>query len=37
MAAFSSQALDRFAVTLVTAALLAGLPLAAIMFIGQSL
>jgi hypothetical protein len=37
MTAFSSQNLDRFAVTLVTFALLAGLPLAAAMFIGQSL
>lgn len=37
MAAFSTQALDRYAVTLVGIALLAALPYAAFMFIAQSI
>jgi hypothetical protein len=36
MARFSTQALDRFAITAVYVAMLAALPLAAVMFIGQS-
>lgn len=37
MAAFSTQALDRFAVIVVGIALLAGLPFAAIMVVAQSI
>jgi hypothetical protein len=37
MAAFTTQALDRFAVTLVSIAMLAALPLAAVMVVGQSI